>query len=89
MVPVIVAIAAAWNRRDQEAVLRLEWHVAVSTPCGDPGNRARLIEAAEKLLFNIGRIPVRQSRGSVLQACKRQILPPGRKGMPSGGCLFA
>jgi hypothetical protein len=64
-------------------------HVAVRAPCGDPGNRARLIEAAEKLLFNIGRIPVRQSREPVLQACKRQILPPGRKGMPSGGCRFA
>jgi hypothetical protein len=36
--------------------------------------------AAEKLLFNIGRIPVRQSRRPVLQGEKRQFLPPGRKG---------
>jgi hypothetical protein len=36
--------------------------------------------AAEKLLFNIGRIPVRQSRRLVLQADERQILPPGRNG---------
>jgi hypothetical protein len=43
--------------------------------------------AAEKLLSNIGRIPVRQSRRLVLQGEKRQILPPGRKGCAAATLL--
>jgi hypothetical protein len=34
---------------------------------------------AEKPLFNIGRIPVRQSGSRVLPEANGQILPPGRK----------
>jgi hypothetical protein len=48
----------------------------------------RLIGTAEKLLFNIGRIPARQSRQPVLRAVKRQILPPGRKGGPCCGSVI-
>jgi hypothetical protein len=43
--------------------------------------------AAEKLFFDIGRIPVRQSRRPVLQGEKRQILPPGRKGCAAATLL--
>jgi hypothetical protein len=82
MVPVIVANAAASNAPRSGSRLAMGRHVAVTAPCGDPGNRARSIEAAEKLFFNIGRIPVRQSRQPVLRRPQRQILPPGRKGMP-------
>jgi hypothetical protein len=39
-------------------------------------------KTAEKLLFNIGRIPLRQSHEGSFAGGKRQILPPGRKGGP-------
>jgi hypothetical protein len=44
-------------------------------------------KTAEKLLFNIGRIPVRQSHQSSFAADKRQILPPGRKGGHRGASV--
>src|SRR4029077_210879 len=50
--------------------------VAASSAFHDQG----AISAAEKLPFNIGRIPVRQSRRQVLRDDRRQILPPGRNG---------
>src|SRR4051812_16706539 len=73
MVPVIDAIAAASRIAISKAILRirstalerfLESEFAFS-------------ETAEKLLFNIGRIAVRQSRS--FAGVRRQILPPGRK----------
>jgi hypothetical protein len=45
--------------------------------------------AAVKLVFNIGRIPVRQSRGPVLQGEGRQILPPGRKGCVAAALVMS
>ena len=49
--------------RDQEAVLRSASQLGVAESLAAvPGKRAGLIGTAEKLLFNIGRIPVRQSR---------------------------
>jgi hypothetical protein len=39
-----------------------------------------LIGPDRKPLFNIGRIPGRQSAEPVLARWRRQILPPGRKG---------
>jgi hypothetical protein len=81
MVPVMVAIAAASNAfRDQKAscdenaILSLESPAAVFGKAG-----FALSETAEGLLFNIGRIPARQSRQRPFAGGKRQILPPGRK----------
>jgi hypothetical protein len=68
MVPVIDAIAAA-----SKGFAIRKFHERFRDSVG-------LIGTAEKLLFNIGRIPVRQSRSAHSQRGKRQILPPGRKG---------
>src|SRR5713226_8681821 len=74
MVPVIAAIAAA-SRASRSGNLRRK---AVG-----------LIGTAEKLLFNIGRILVRQSRSAHSQRGKRQILPPGRKGGAAAALEFS
>src|SRR5665213_1390634 len=88
MAPVIDAIAAAldafaiWKPPcDWKDAMRLQSLAAI------PDKRTRFIGAPEKLLFNIGRIPVRQSRQPVLRPHKRQILPPGRKGIPFDGSV--
>jgi hypothetical protein len=76
MVPVTDAIAAGLKMlRDREAIL------AIRKLCsGLRESGFRPIATAEKLLFNIGRIPARQSRFSGFAGTRRQILPPGRKG---------
>jgi hypothetical protein len=70
MVPVIDAIAAASSAfRDQEGILRRERHSELTKPgSGFRQSGLALSETAEKLLFNIGRIPVRQSREADLPA---------------------
>jgi hypothetical protein len=62
MFPVIDVIAAAFHpSRSKNPVVRRPW--------SGNGRRMSLTGTAEKPLFNIGRIPVRQSRS---RFCRRQ-----------------
>jgi hypothetical protein len=56
---------------------------AASSAFRDQGAIWRL----KSCFFNIGRIPVTQSRRLVLQADKRQILPPGRNGCAAAALI--
>src|ERR1700687_5223369 len=77
MVPFIDAIATAPRLRDQEATLRLAafWSVSLT-------KRICLIGAAEKPLFNIGRIHARQSRSPLLQTANGKSCRRAEKGSP-------
>jgi hypothetical protein len=73
MVPVIDAIAACFAIK--EKALPLESLGAV------PGKRIGFFGAAERLVFNIGRIPVKQSREAVLPAGNGKSCRRAEKGI--------
>src|SRR5260370_15730385 len=95
MVSVIDAIAAASNAfRDQEAILRLESPFAASQShfrTWKALERFResafaLSETAERLLFNIGRILVKQSHQPLLRAANGKSCRRAEKGAPPRLC---
>jgi hypothetical protein len=97
MVSVIDAIAAASNAfRDQEAILRLESpFLRLESPFAASQSHFRtwkalerfresafaLSETAEKLLFNIGRILMKQSRQPLLRAANGKSCRRAEKGV--------
>jgi hypothetical protein len=77
MVPVIAAIAAALRG------------FAIRKFSSGSGKAVGLIGTAEKLLFNIGRIPVRQSRSAHSQRGKGKSCRRAEKGRPRSFVIFA